>query len=61
MDFKTKKFWVFIGLAVIALIGMVIGRIEYMTGLEWIMATAGVWGLFDSVVTIAKKRKEAKK
>jgi hypothetical protein len=34
MDFKTKKFWVFIGLAVIALIGMVIGRIEYMTGLE---------------------------
>ena len=58
MDFKTKKFWVFIGLAVIALVGMVLGKLEFMAGLEWIVAIAGAWGLLDSIVTVATKKKE---
>ena len=56
MDFQTKKFWVFVGLATICVAGMVMGKLEFMEGLVWISGMAGTWGLLDTAAKFAKPK-----
>ena len=55
MDFNSKKWWTFIGIASVMLVGMVLGKVEYMEGLQWIMASAATWGLLDTGAKFANK------
>ena len=55
MDFNSKKWWTFIVIAAIMIVGMVLGKVEFMDGLQWIMATAATWGILDTAVKFTNK------
>jgi len=54
MDFKTKKFWVFIAVGLLW-IGAAIFKIPELTNAaEKIMAAAAGWGILDTVAKMKK-------
>ena len=56
MDFNSKKFWVFVGIAAIVLVGMIIGRLDFQGGLEYIVGIASGWGILDTAAKFAKPK-----
>jgi hypothetical protein len=58
MDIHTKKFWFAIGLEAMCIVGIAIGQIDYMTGLEWMMTAGVAWGLLDTVVKFTNKKEK---
>jgi hypothetical protein len=55
MDFKSKKFWVFVAVGVLWIGAAIFGKPELTDAAEKIMAAAAGWGILDTAVKFATK------
>ena len=56
MDFKTKKFWVFIVVGLLWIAAAAFNRPELTDAAEKIMAAAAGWGLLDTAAKLVKPK-----
>ena len=52
MDFKTKKFWVFIAVGILWIAAAAFNRPELTDAAEKIMTAAAGWGLLDTTAKL---------